>query len=57
MVHSYTGVVTYDVDELDDMKAWMLQLGFIVGCGPDCSFGCGFCKKEEKDGRQKIKPG
>jgi len=43
--HSYTGVVTYDIEELDDTGAWMLQLGFIVGCGPDCSFGCGFLQK------------
>jgi CRISPR/Cas system endoribonuclease Cas6 (RAMP superfamily) len=43
--HSSTGVVTYDIDELNDTGAWMLQLGFIVGCGPDCSFGCGFLQK------------
>jgi CRISPR/Cas system endoribonuclease Cas6 (RAMP superfamily) len=42
---SYTGVVTYDISELDDAGAWMVQLGFIVGCGPDCSFGCGFLQK------------
>ena len=43
--HSYTGVVTYDIDKLNDTGAWILQLGFIVGCGPDCSFGCGFLQK------------
>jgi len=43
--HSYTGVVTYDIDELDDIGAWLLNLGFAVGCGPDCSFGCGFLQR------------
>lgn len=43
--HSYTGVVTYDIDELDDIGAWMLNLGFVVGCSPDCSFGCGFLQR------------
>lgn len=42
---SYTGVVTYNISELNDAGSWMVQLGFIVGCGPDCSFGCGFLQK------------
>lgn len=39
---SYTGVVDYSFDELNQVSAWILGTGFIVGCGPDSSFGCGF---------------
>ncbi|WP_309493155.1 hypothetical protein [Candidatus Hecatella orcuttiae] len=38
----YTGVVDYEFSELDDVGRWLLNLGFIIGCGPDSSFGCGF---------------
>lgn len=38
----YTGVVDYEFTELDDTGRWLLNLGFIIGCGPDSSFGCGF---------------
>ncbi|MBU7015386.1 MAG: hypothetical protein HXS43_11225 [Theionarchaea archaeon] len=43
--HSYTGVVEYEIDRLDDAAAWILGLGFVVGCGPDASFGCSSLKK------------
>ena len=41
---SYTGVVEYCFDKLDRNAAWVLALGFHVGCGPDSSFGCGFLR-------------
>lgn len=41
----YTGVVEYDIDEIDNIGKWLLNLGFIIGCGPDSSFGCGFLQK------------
>lgn len=43
--HSYTGVVEYEINDMNDTAAWNLGLGFVVGCGPDASFGCGFLKK------------
>ncbi len=45
--HSYTGVVDYSFDILDEEAAWILALGFQVGCGPDSAFGCGFLKNIE----------
>jgi CRISPR/Cas system endoribonuclease Cas6 (RAMP superfamily) len=48
--HSYTGVVEYCFEELDRMAAWILGLGFHIGCGPDASFGCGFLQKMWKTG-------
>ncbi|HIH36875.1 MAG TPA: hypothetical protein HA232_03085 [Methanocellales archaeon] len=38
----YTGVIEYDIKEMDDVGRWLLNLGLIIGCGPDSSFGCGF---------------
>jgi CRISPR/Cas system endoribonuclease Cas6 (RAMP superfamily) len=43
--HSYTGIVTYAVEEMNAAAAWISELGFLVGCGPDASFGCGFLQK------------
>ena len=40
---SHTGVVDYTFD-LTIEEAWILNVGFIIGCGPDSSFGCGFLK-------------
>jgi hypothetical protein len=43
--HSYTGIVEYEINNMNDAAAWILGLGFVVGCGPDASFGCGFLRK------------
>jgi hypothetical protein len=43
--HSYTGIVEYEINSMNDAAAWVLGLGFVVGCGPDASFGCGFLRK------------
>ncbi|MDI6859686.1 MAG: hypothetical protein QMC85_04245 [Methanocellales archaeon] len=42
LFRGYTGVIEYDIKEIDDVGRWLLNIGFIIGCGPDSSFGCGF---------------
>jgi len=37
-----TGVAEYRFSEIDRAGSWLLNVGFITGCGPDSSFGCGF---------------
>ena len=37
--------VTYAVEEMNATAAWISELGFLIGCGPDASFGCGFLQK------------
>jgi len=38
----YTGEVLYHYSFLNSAARWMLQVGRILGCGPDSAFGCGF---------------
>ncbi len=38
----YTGIIEYDIKEINDAGRWLLNVGFVIGCGPDSSFGCGF---------------
>ncbi|MHA1265543.1 MAG: hypothetical protein ACTSRS_09940 [Candidatus Helarchaeota archaeon] len=38
----YTGMVLYRYSFLNSAARWLLQLGPIIGCGPDSAFGCGF---------------
>ncbi|MCW3133455.1 MAG: hypothetical protein N2V78_03905 [Methanophagales archaeon] len=38
----YTGIIEYSIKEIDDAGRWLLNVGFVIGCGPDSSFGCGF---------------
>jgi len=38
----YTGVVEYRIEEADAVSRWLLGVAFVLGCGPDSSFGCGF---------------
>lgn len=40
-----TGVLEYKFLQLDDTARWLINLGLILGCGPDSSFGCGFIRK------------
>lgn len=37
-----TGVAEFKFSEIDQAGKWLLNVGFITGCGPDSSFGCGF---------------
>lgn len=39
---SYTGVVEYDIKDIDDVGKWLLGVALTTGVGPDSSFGCGF---------------
>lgn len=39
---SYTGIVEYDIKEMDDVGKWLLGVALTTGVGPDSSFGCGF---------------
>lgn len=45
MFHSYTGVVEYDIKDIDEVGEWLLGMAMTIGCGPDSSFGCGFLQK------------
>ena len=38
----YTGIIEYEIKEINDAGRWLLNVGFVIGCGPDSSFGCGF---------------
>jgi len=38
----YTGLVDYKIEEADAVSRWLLGVAFVLGCGPDSSFGCGF---------------
>jgi len=38
----YTGTILYHFTEIDDIARWFLNIGFIIGCGSNISFGCGF---------------
>jgi len=40
----HTGIVEYEIKEIDDVGKWLLVVGELIGAGPDSSFGCGFFK-------------
>jgi len=40
--NSYTGVVEYEIEDIDEVGEWLLGVALTIGCGPDSSFGCGF---------------
>lgn len=42
LFRGYTGVVDYRIEEADPVSRWLLGVAFVLGCGPDSSFGCGF---------------
>lgn len=41
----YTGIIEYEIKELDENAKWLLNVGLIIGCGADISFGMGFLQK------------
>jgi len=43
--NSYTGVVEYEIEDIDETGEWLLGVALTIGCGPDSSFGCGFLQE------------
>ena len=41
----YTGVIEYEFMEQDKNAKWLLNIGLVIGCGADISFGMGFLQK------------
>lgn len=44
----YTGIIKYELEEVDAVGRWLINVGSTLGLGPDSSFGLGFI--------QQIKP-
>lgn len=40
--HAYSGVVEYEIEQIDHTSKWLLEVGKIVGAGAKPSFGCGY---------------
>lgn len=45
---SHTGIVAYDIKNMDEHARWLLSVGEIIGAGPKPSFGCGWISIMEK---------
>ena len=40
-----TGIIKYELDEIDIVGRWLITVGTILGLGPNSSFGLGFIKQ------------